>query len=111
VCNPSGAWNGMHYVVAWDVHKSGGRGENDFDAVFLRYVTKDGTATGEMIPVAGKRGSPARHASVASDGRGVTLVAYESHPKTADLPIRIEFRVFGDLTELATDKRNTGRED
>jgi hypothetical protein len=87
------------------------RREDDFDAVLLRHVTKDGKTTGEMIPVAGTRGSPARHASVASDGKGATLVAYESHPKTANLPIRIGFQVFRGVTDHATDNRNDGRED
>jgi hypothetical protein len=42
---------------------------------------------------AGEREAPAMNPCVASDGAGTTLIAYEKHPETADVPIKIGFRV------------------
>lgn len=44
-------------------------------------------------PVAGTFESPARQPALASDDRGATLVAYEKHPETGDVPIKIAFRL------------------
>lgn len=35
---------------------------------------------------------PAMNAAVASDGAGTTIIAYEQHPETGDVPIRIAYR-------------------
>ncbi len=99
VRNPSGAWDGKTYVVAWDVKSgpSGTLGERakkwPHDRVYARRVTKDGKATGGMLAVAGKMTSPARHAWAASGGQGTTLIVYERHPETAETPIRIGMRM------------------
>jgi hypothetical protein len=48
-----------------------------------------------MLPVAGGMAGPARHAWVASDGKGTALIAYERHPETGKVPIRIGLRLLG----------------
>jgi len=93
VRNPSVAWNGKTYVVAWDVPKTEGRRAHRYDVVFLRRVSKDGKPLDKETLVAGERGSPACHSAVASDGAGTTLIAYERHPKTGAVPIKIAFRL------------------
>ena len=66
---------------------------NGYEAVSWRRLTRDGVPQGKDAPVAGEQDSPARHPAVASDGAGATLIAYERHPKTGDVPIRIGFRL------------------
>ena len=95
VRNPSVAWDGTAYVAAWDIILGEGNGTTShwYDAVFLRRVSRGGRPQGANTPVAGEKGSPAYHPAVASDGAGRSLVAYERHPRTGDVPIRIAFRL------------------
>ena len=95
VRNPSIAWDGTAYVAAWDIILGDNRGLDShwYDAIFLRRVSKDGKPQGANTPVAGEKTSPAYHPAVASDGAGTTLIAYERHPKTGDVPIKIAFRL------------------
>jgi len=93
VRNPSPAWDGKSYVVAWDMPQGDSRRGYIYDTVLLRRVSKDGKGQGADTLVAGEKGSPAYRPAAASDGKGTTLVAYERHPKTADVPIKIAFRM------------------
>ena len=62
------------------------------EVVFTTRVSSDGTP-GAPVHVAGTAGTPAIKPAVASDGAGVTLIAYEKHPSKGDVPIKIAFRV------------------
>ena len=92
VRHPWPAWDGKTYVVAWDIELSG-KDRRRHDAVFLRRVSAAGEPLDKNTPVAGEFASPAFRPTVASDGAGTTLVAYERHPKTGDVPIKIAFRM------------------
>lgn len=92
--NPSVAWDGKTYVVAWDMKRSTPRPANkSYDAVSLRRISADGKPLDADMDVAGEADSPAYHPTAASDGAGTTLIAYERHPKTGDVPIKIGFRM------------------
>jgi hypothetical protein len=92
--NPSAAWDGKTYVVAWDVKTSSPpQARKPYDAVLLRRISAEGKPLGADSDVAGEHASPAYHPAVASDGAGTTLIAYEKHPETGDVPIKIAFRM------------------
>ena len=91
VRHPAPAWDGKRYVVAWDVPRRI-RGSAS-EAVLLRCFASDGAPLGDDDPVGDDADSPAYWPAVASDGKGVALIAYERHPKTADTPIRIGLRL------------------
>jgi len=90
--NPAAAWDGEAYVVAWDIVVRD-RNKYPYNAVFMRRLARDGKILGERQTVAGERGSGTHHPASASNGRGTTLIAYERHPKTGDVPIKIAFRM------------------
>ncbi len=91
VRHPSPAWDGKSYVVAWDLECMDGQ-KLRYDAVFLRRISASGEGLGNDQRIAGELASPAFRPAVASDGKGTTLILYERHPKTADVPIKIAFR-------------------
>lgn len=93
VRHPSPAWDGKRYVVAWDVPMRP-RGKDTFlyEAVYLRSFGEDGTPQGNDAAVVDDPESPAWRPAVASDGAGLTVIAYEKHPKATDNPIRIGIR-------------------
>jgi hypothetical protein len=93
VRHPRPAWDGTGFVVAWDLECSLGRNKPRFDAVYLRRIDAEGKGLDGDERIAGEAGSPAFRPTVASDGSGTTLVAYERHPRTADAPIRIAIRI------------------
>jgi hypothetical protein len=93
VRHPWPAWDGDSYVVAWDLECRDGRNARRYDAVFLRRIGADGKGLGDDQRIAGEQGSPAFRPAVASNGKGTTLVAYERHPKTTDVTIKIGFRI------------------
>jgi hypothetical protein len=93
VRHPWPAWDGTGFVVVWDLECWVGRNKPRFDAVYLRRIDADGKGMGDDERIAGEAGSPAFRPTVASDGRDTTLVAYERHPRTADVPIRVGFRM------------------
>jgi hypothetical protein len=95
VRNPSAAWDGSAFVVAW--HQVSGYAKDDLakwpiEAIFCARVAKDGVAVSQQH-VAGTVSGPAIRPAVASDGAGTTLIAYEQHPETAEIPIRIGVRM------------------
>jgi hypothetical protein len=63
--------------------------------VFARRVMPDGSSPGEPRRIAGTFANPASSPAVASDGAGKALVAYEKHPATGDVPIRIGVCMMG----------------
>ena len=87
-------WDGVRYVVAWDSPmRPRDRKAFNYEALFLRTFAPDGAPQGDDVVVVSDPASPAWRPAVASDGKGTTLVAYERHPKTPNVPIRIGFRM------------------
>jgi len=97
VFRPDAAWDGSNYVVAWGFVEggkwAGTSSTRQWDAVYASRIAKDGKVLEEKIDLGGSFESPIRLPALASDGKGTTLVAYERHPKTADVPIKIAFRL------------------
>ncbi len=89
---PEVCWDGSAFVAAWQ-ESGAGRGQCPFDKVLAARISPAGEPAGAVHAVSGDLKSPAREAAVASDGAGTTLIAYEKHPETADVPIRIGFRM------------------
>ncbi|MBA4387991.1 MAG: hypothetical protein C0404_08415 [Verrucomicrobia bacterium] len=91
--NPRSAWDGTAFVIAWDMHSgSGNEGKRSWPAetVFVARVSPAGEPSTSQ-PISGSGTSPAIKPAVASDGAGLTLIAYEKHPATGDVPIKIGF--------------------
>jgi hypothetical protein len=51
------------------------------------------TPAGQPTLVSGAMSNPALRSAAATDGAGVTLIAYERHPEKGDVPIKIGFRM------------------
>jgi hypothetical protein len=51
------------------------------------------TPPGQPTLISGTMESPAHRSVAATDGDGATLIAYEKHPETGDVPIKIGFRI------------------
>ncbi len=93
VRHPSPAWDGNRYVVAWDSPmRPRGKDTFHYEALFMRSFAEDGTPQGDDVPVVSDPDSPAWRPAAASDGAGMTVIAYERHPKMTNLPIRIGVR-------------------
>jgi hypothetical protein len=99
--DPEVVWDGSCYVAAWtDPTPNWGRGDEPHEGIFSRVfasrLDEDGKVLippGQPISVAGTSESPAQRAALATDGAGVTLIAYERHPEKGDVPIKIGFRM------------------
>ena|GEM_PF-818724 len=89
-------WSGTHFIAAWDQYDLNAarkaRARAPIEAVFAAEVDVKGNVSSH-IRVAGTMAEPAIRPTVASDGKGTTLIAYEQHPAKGDIPIQIEFRV------------------
>lgn len=93
--NPRSVWDGSSFVVAWDMWS--GRGKEGkmswpIETVQVARVSAVGEASANQ-PVSGDGTSPAIKPTVASDGAGVALIAYEKHPATGDVPIKVGYRI------------------
>lgn len=95
ILNPSVAWDGSAFVLAWHEFVRERTDGCPSDAVFARRVMPDGSSPAEPRRIAGTFANPASSPSVASDGAGRALVAYEKHPATGDVPIRIGVCIMG----------------
>lgn len=84
---PVVVWNGSAFAVAWHEQRDQQNGALQYDEVFWAQIETDGTREAAR-PVAGTREAPARAPAIAVLD-GVTIVAYEQHPETADVPILI----------------------
>ncbi|MBL8793877.1 MAG: hypothetical protein JNM56_08230 [Planctomycetia bacterium] len=87
--NPQAAWDGTGFIAAWDM---GGNARPPAEKVFLTRISSDGQP-GDMLHVSGAAENPAIRPTVASNGTGVTLIAYEKHPEKGDMPIQIGYRI------------------
>jgi hypothetical protein len=93
IIDPDVAWDGSGFASAWHLYAKQGDKDCLYEVVQAARVSAEGQPTGQMHSVAGTFESPAKSAAVASDGAGTTLIAYEKHPATADVPIKIGFRM------------------
>ncbi len=91
------AWDGTSFVGVWYEFMTAGRGARarPHYAVHAARISPAGEPVGGVLAVAGSQPAPACYAAVASDGKGSSLICYEQHPKTADVPIKVGFRVLG----------------
>jgi len=92
--DPQVVWDGVAYVAAWgDICETRKKGQNAQPGVFVNRLGKDGKPLCPAERASGSWESPAQRPALASDGAGTTLVTYEKHPATADVPIKIAFRL------------------
>lgn len=100
VFRPASAWDGTAYIVAWSIVRNGGGGPKGptrrWEAVFVSRFGKDGKLLDDGLAVSGSFENPARLVSVASDGKGSSLLAYERHPDKPDGFIQVGLRMLGD---------------
>ena len=89
------AWDGKSFVAVWYEFMTSGRGDkaHPYFAVLAARVSPDGEIAGGPLAVAGSQPAPACFPSVASDGKGLSLICYEQHPKDAETPIKVGFRL------------------
>jgi hypothetical protein len=89
------AWDGTSFVGVWYEFITSGRGvkARPYYAVRAARVSSEGEPAGEPLAVAGSQPAPACYASVASDGKGLSLICYEQHPRNAETPITIGVRL------------------
>lgn len=99
--NPQAAWDGKGFLAAWDQQDPGivGGGSRPLETIHAARVGPAGECSpafrvaGEGKNREGEGNSPAIKPCVASDGAGTALIAYEKHPATGDVPIKIGFRM------------------
>ncbi|MBA4387200.1 MAG: hypothetical protein C0404_04410 [Verrucomicrobia bacterium] len=92
IADPSAAWDGERFVIAWHSAK-GEKKSFPSDAVSATTISVDGQPSDKVLDVAGTKESPACGAAVASDRVGLTLIAYERHPSSGDVPIKVGVRM------------------
>lgn len=92
IADPSAAWDGERFVVAWHSAK-GEKKSFPSDAVSATTISVDGQPSDKVLDVAGTKESPACGAAVASDRSGLTMIAYERHPASGDVPIKVGVRM------------------
>lgn len=94
--NPKAAWAGGKFLAAWDSYSWKAQKEArvswPVETVCAAFVTPDGDVSA-TVDVSGSLNEPAIYATVASDGAGTGLIAYEKHPAKGDVPIRIGYRM------------------
>jgi hypothetical protein len=90
---PDAVWDGSAFVVAWHEQITDLPRGTPYNAVFAARIRAKGAGPGPAMRMAGKFEAPAAGAAVASDGAGVSLVAYEKHPEKADVPIMVGYRM------------------
>ncbi|MCX7804773.1 MAG: hypothetical protein N3A38_06230, partial [Planctomycetota bacterium] len=97
VMETGAAWDGSAYVAAWGrlTLKDGNRHgpAPASESVAAIRLGENGEPVGGKFEISGTFAAPASHPAVASDGAGTTLIAYEKHPETGDVPIKIAFRM------------------
>lgn len=94
--NPSAAWDGSAFVVAWDQiagEAQEGLARWPVETVFCARVAEDGNVA-DRQHVAGTAAGPAIKPAVASDAAGTTLIVFEQHPDSAETPIAIGLKMF-----------------
>ncbi len=93
--NPSAAWDGSAFVVAWDQiagEAQDGLARWPIEAVFSARVGEQGSVA-DRQHVAGTAAAPAIKPAVASNGAGTTLIVFEQHPDKPETPISIGLKM------------------
>lgn len=93
ILNPSIAWDGTGFAVAWHEFIREQKVGCPSDVVFVQWVDSEGKPQGAPQCLSGTFASPASAPAAASNGSGTTLIAYEKHPDKADTPIKIGYRM------------------
>ncbi len=96
IYDPDVTWDGSAYVTAYrlqDGYEQSCRKHGSYDHAAAGRIGPDGTPMGKRLDAGGVYESPAASACVASDGKGATLIGFEQHPKTGDVPITIHVRM------------------
>lgn len=105
-------WDGSAFVSAWTEYRLEPQRDDQwvgefcgddagkfsppqqpFEGALVSRILPDGKLAGPALVVSSVKKNPASNVCVASDGSGVTLVAYEKHPEAGDIPIKIAFRM------------------
>jgi hypothetical protein len=92
VIDPDVAWDGSAFVVAWSEydHRTN---KIVFDRVRCSRISPEGDLIDKPVDLSGTFAAPASMATVASDGAGTSLIAYEKHPEKPETPITIAVRM------------------
>jgi hypothetical protein len=90
--DPDAAWDGSGFVAVWHEAVRESKEGAAADAVFASRIAPDGKVS-DLRHLAGSFASPAAQACVATDGAGLSLVAYEQHPAKGEVPIQIGIRI------------------
>ncbi len=93
ILDPDVAWDGSAFVAAWYEFARETKDACPSDVVCVARISESGQVQGGVQKLSGTLASPASQPAVASDGAGTSLIAYEKHPATGDVPIRIALRV------------------
>ncbi|MBA4388111.1 MAG: hypothetical protein C0404_09030 [Verrucomicrobia bacterium] len=93
ILDPDIVWDGSAFLLAWYEFVRGKKDDCPMDATFVARVGPDGKTIGAVQKIAGTSANPASAPGVASDGSGLSLIAYERHPETADVPIKVGLRI------------------
>lgn len=101
VLNAGFAWDGTAFVAAWTDYryvqkpfdKAGAQKNSPYEGVLACRVSPDGKVPGQELVLSDDEKSPAANVCIASDGSGRSLIAFERHPLTGDVPIQIAFRM------------------
>ena len=82
---PEVCWDGKCFVAVW--HENGApRGKPVFDVLYAARILPTGEVEGgSAFFISGTFESPAKEGTVASNGAGTTIIAYEKHPEKADI--------------------------
>ena len=99
--DPDVVWDGSAYLVAWGDQAQNSPAINFSTSqpdsrVYASRLSQSGAVLGtpgSPSLVAGSFQNPAQHPAVASDGAGSSLIAYERHPSSGDVPIAIGVRM------------------
>ena len=92
--------DGSAFVLAWDQKEPRKRGPKKagwpIELVYYAKIDAEGNVSTPTL-LAGSLAAPAIRPTVASNGAGAVLIAYEQHPAKGDLPITISFQILKGL--------------
>jgi hypothetical protein len=92
-------WDGSAFVAAYAEYRWKGKYEYKYaqgvakEGVLASRISPEGALLGPAMVVSDVEKEPSTNPTVASDGAGQTLIAYEKQPKTGDVAIQIAFRM------------------
>lgn len=93
ILDPDVAWDGSAFVAVWYEFAREKKDACPSDVVCAARISESGQLEGGVLKLSGTLANPASQPAVASNGAGTSLIAYEKHPATGDVPIRIALRM------------------